>query len=130
MPSSPRRESAVKRRARDGRASYPCRREARHHGWFVRHFAKRTMEAVERHVADTETEAHLKRVREVIRAAGSEGISKSEITRASQWLKARDRDDILATLVEGGDIKPVMRNTAGRSAMVFQLVSTRRQRQK
>ena len=37
---------------------------------FVRHFASRTMEAVERHVADTETEAHLKRIREIIRAAG------------------------------------------------------------
>lgn len=89
---------------------------------FVRHFAKRTMDAVERHVADTETEAHLKRIREIIRAAGSEGVSKSEITRASQWLKARDRDDILATLIESGDIMPVMRNTAGRKAMVFRLV--------
>ncbi len=89
---------------------------------FVRHFAKRTMDAVERHVADTETEAHLKRIREIIRAAGSEGVSKSEITRASQWLKARDRDDILATLTESGDIMPVMRNTAGRKAMVFRLV--------
>ncbi|MEI7601189.1 MAG: PriCT-2 domain-containing protein [Aestuariivirga sp.] len=88
---------------------------------FVRYFAKRTMEAVERHVADTETEAHLKRIREIIRATGSDGISKSEITRASQWLKARDRDDILATLIESGDIKPVMRNTAGRRAMVFRL---------
>src|SRR5699024_9588395 len=55
---------------------------------FVRHYAQRTMEAVERHVADTETEAHLKRVREIIRAAGKKGISKSELTRASQWLRA------------------------------------------
>ena len=54
---------------------------------FVRHYARQTMEAVERHVADTETEAHLKRLKEVIRAAGANGITKSEITRASQWLK-------------------------------------------
>ena len=88
---------------------------------FVRHFAKRTMDAVERHVADTEIEAHLKRIREIIRAAGSEGITKSELTRASQWLKARDRDEILVTLIETGDIRTAMRDTGGRKAMVYRL---------
>ncbi|MBK6492979.1 MAG: hypothetical protein IPF97_15125 [Sphingomonadales bacterium] len=52
-------------------------------------FAKRAMEAVDRHVADTETEAHLKRLREVIRTAGVKGITKSELTRGTQWLKSR-----------------------------------------
>ena len=89
---------------------------------FVRHFAGRTMEAVERHVADTETEAHLKRLREIIRVAGGGGLTKSELTRASQWLKARDRDDILNTLIEGGDIKLAMRETSGRRAMIYRVV--------
>jgi Primase C terminal 2 (PriCT-2)/Bifunctional DNA primase/polymerase, N-terminal/Protein of unknown function (DUF3987) len=106
---------------------------------FVRHFANRTMEAVERHVADTETEAHLKRIREIIRAAGNDGITKSEITRVSQWLKARDRDEILLTLIESGDITTAMRDTGGRKAMVYRLskwagpwrdASMRRNRQK
>ena len=106
---------------------------------FVRHFASRTMEAVERHVADTETEAHLKRIREIIRAAGNDGITKSEITRGSQWLKARDRDEILLTLIESGDITTAMRDTGGRKAMVYRLskwagpwrdTSMRRNRQK
>ncbi len=88
---------------------------------FVRHHARQTMEAVERHVADTETEAHLKRLREIIRAAGAKGISKSEVTRASQWLKARDRDEILLTLVESGDITTGMRDTGGRRAMVYRM---------
>ena len=88
---------------------------------FVRHFAARTMEAIERHVADTETEAHLKRLKEIIRAAGAKGITKSEITRSSQWLKARDRDEILLTLIESGDITTGMRDTGGRRAMVYRL---------
>ena len=88
---------------------------------FVRHFAAKTMEAIERHVADTETEAHLKRLKEIIRAAGAKGITKSEITRASQWLKARDRDEILLTLIESGDITTGMRDTGGRRAMVYRL---------
>lgn len=90
---------------------------------FVRHYARRTMEAVERHVADTETEAHLKRVREIIRTAGDAGITKSDITRASQWLKSRDRDDILLTLIESGDITTGMRETRGRPGMVYRIVS-------
>lgn len=88
---------------------------------FVRHYAQRTMEAVERHVADTETEAHLKRLKEIIRAAGATGIAKSEITRASQWLKARDRDEILLTLIESGDITTGMRGSSTRQAMVYRM---------
>ena len=90
---------------------------------FVRHYAQRTMEAVERHVADTETEAHLKRLKEIIRASGAKGIAKSEITRASQWLKSRDRDEILLTLIESGDITTGMRDTGGRRAMVYRLLT-------
>jgi hypothetical protein len=86
---------------------------------FVQHFARRTIDAVERHVADSETEAHLKRVREIIRKAGVAGITKSELTRASQWLRARDRDDILLTLVESGDVITVAQGTGGRTAMCF-----------
>ena len=89
---------------------------------FVRHYAQQTMEAVERHVADTETEAHLKRLKEIIRASGAKGITKSEITRASQWLKSRDRDEILLTLIESGDITTGMRDTGGRRAMVYRLL--------
>jgi hypothetical protein len=79
------------------------------------------MEAVERHVADTETEAHLKRLKEIVRAAGARGITKSEVTRASQWLKARDRNEILETLIESGDITTGMRGSATRQAMVYRM---------
>jgi len=88
---------------------------------FVRHYARKTMEAVERHVADTETEAHVKRLKEVIRAAGANGITKSEITRASQWLKSRDRDEILLTLIETGDVTTGMRGSSTRQAMVYRM---------
>ncbi|KGL03136.1 DUF3987 domain-containing protein [Thalassobacter sp. 16PALIMAR09] len=90
---------------------------------FVRHYARRTIAAVERHVADTETEAHLKRLKEVIRAAGSSGITKSEVTRASQWLKSRDRNEILETLIESGEITTGMRDTGGRRAMVYRILT-------
>ena len=89
---------------------------------FVRQYAQRTIEAVERHVADTETEVHLKRLKEIIRVAGAKGITKSEITRASQWLRTRDRNEILETLIESGDITTCMRVTGGRKAMVYRIL--------
>ena len=79
------------------------------------------MEAAERPVADTETEAHLKRLKEIIRASGAKGITKSEITRASQWLKSRDRDEILLTLIESGDITTGMRGSSTKQAMVYRM---------
>jgi hypothetical protein len=88
---------------------------------FVQNYARRTIEAVERHVADTEIEAHLKRLKEIIRNAGAKGISKSEVTRASQWLKSRDRNEILETLIESGDITTGMRGSSTRQAMVYRM---------
>ncbi len=77
----------------------------------VRHFARRTMTAVERHVADNETERNHKRVLETIRSAGDDGLSKSELTRRTQFADRRQRDEILATLVEAGLVTMAMRST-------------------
>ncbi len=82
------------------------------------------IEAVERHVADTEIEAHLKRLKEIIRNAGAKGITKSEITRASQWLKSRDRNEILETLIESGALYQkglVEQDEAARKAIFNQM---------
>jgi hypothetical protein len=68
----------------------------------VRHFANCTMVAVERHVADNETERNHKRMLEVIRASGDVGLTKSEIVRKTQFLDKRPRDEILDSLVEAG----------------------------
>ena len=66
-------------------------------------------------------EAHLKRLKEIIRASAAKGITKSEITRASQWLKSRDRDEILLTLIESGDITTGMRGSSTKQAMVYRM---------
>jgi len=86
---------------------------------FVRNFASRTMESVERHVADNDTDRSHKRVRDIIRSAGEQGVTKSELIRRTQWLDLRKRNEVIATLVEGGLIKLELRHTSTRSAMVF-----------
>jgi hypothetical protein len=54
----------------------------------------------ERKVADNDTEAKHKRLLEIIRDGGRQ--SRSEITRRSQFLSRREREEILASLVEAG----------------------------
>ena len=56
---------------------------------FVLHFAMRTMRAVEHHVADNETERNHKRVLEIVRRAGSGGLTKTDLSRRSQFLDKR-----------------------------------------
>jgi hypothetical protein len=88
---------------------------------FVRHFAGVTMKAVDRHVADTEVESHAKRMKEILRAAGRKGLTRSELTRASQWIKGRDRGELLASLIEAGEIEAIERKSATKPATIFRL---------
>ena len=88
---------------------------------FVRCFAQRTMDAVERHVANTEVEAHLKRLKEIIRNAGAKGIRRRDLTRKTQFLDLRVRQEILQTLIESEQITSVSTQTKGRSADVYRI---------
>ena len=86
---------------------------------FVRHFADKTMHAVERHVADNEIERTHKKVLDIIRRADVNGLTKSELTRKTQFLERRTRDEALVTLTEAGLIVSRMRPSATRPTAVF-----------
>jgi hypothetical protein len=60
------------------------------------------------------------RIEQKIRQAGAAGISRSQLTRAFQDVKSRDRDDRLKTLMEGGRVWPYQRSqTGGRFAKIY-----------
>jgi hypothetical protein len=63
--------------------------------------------------------SELERMAEKIRSAGADGISKSELTRAFQHVKRRDRDERLGTLLETGRIQVSSKKTAGRSVQRY-----------
>ncbi|MFO0992587.1 MAG: DUF3987 domain-containing protein [Hyphomicrobiales bacterium] len=95
---------------------------ARDAGWairFVRHFAERAVIEIERRVADNEIERSHKRLYELIRAAGPQGITKSDLTWQSRFLDRRTRDDIVAALVEAGRIKTAIHPTATKPTMML-----------
>ena len=90
----------------------------------VRHCADHTMVEVERNVvADNPIEANHKRVFGIIRTAGEAGLAKNDLIRRTQFLDKRQRDDVIATLVEAGQIGTGMRETATKPAMVFPVVA-------
>jgi hypothetical protein len=49
-----------------------------------------------------------------IRSAGPAGITKSELTRAFQHVRSRDREERLRTLIDSGRIQNVSQKTGGR----------------
>ena len=83
------------------------------------------MTAVERHVADNETERNHKRMLEIIRGAGDDGLSKSELIRRTQFVDKRQRDEILSTLVEAGLVTMAMRSTATKPALSYRAAGPR-----
>ena len=75
----------------------------------------------ERHLADTRTEKHHKKVLEIVRAAGGKGIRRRDLTRKTQFLDLRVRQEVLQTLIESEQIISVSTQTKGRSADVYRI---------
>jgi predicted ArsR family transcriptional regulator len=66
---------------------------------------------IEANISENGYEADLKRVLKVI---GEGNVTKNEITRKTQWLDRRRRQDILDNLVESGMIAKELDDTKGR----------------
>jgi hypothetical protein len=56
---------------------------------------------------------------ERIRVAGERGISKSELTKAFQHVKQREREERLRTLIDSGRVQVIERKTSGRTAHIY-----------
>ena len=80
----------------------------------------------ERHLADNEIERNHKRVLEIIRAAGAGGVTKSELIRRTQFLDKRQRDEVIATLVEASMVSGVMRPSATKPTVIYRAASRER----
>ena len=61
-------------------------------------------------------DSELEKMAEKIRAAGSKGITKTDLTRSFQHVRPRERDDRLRTLIESGRVQMIKCETSGRPA--------------
>ena len=77
--------------------------------------------AVERHVADNEVERNHKRVLELIRNGGADGLSKNELSRRTQFVERRQREEIIHALVEAALIESFIRRTPTKSAEAYRV---------
>jgi|GEM_PF-1037173 hypothetical protein len=71
----------------------------------VKHLTARLVFLASRWLAENPVESKVKRVYRIIEGAGPGGIRKSTLTKLTQWLYRKDRDEILVTLEESGQIK-------------------------
>jgi hypothetical protein len=65
-------------------------------------------------VSDNETEATHKKVLQIVKRAGS--ITGSDLARATQFLKKREREEVMQTLVDAGQIAVRLQRTGQRGA--------------
>lgn len=75
-----------------------------------------------RYVSQNENEAKVKKVIRLFEAAGSKGMTKSEFTNQTWWLRdKRERDELLATLLEGGVLSSHSEETGTRPKTVLRI---------
>ena len=82
-----------------------------------------TADLLVREVAENEIEASHKRVLNFIRKQGELGASSTQLAKSLQGMKARDRNEILQTLLESGDIVEdvIKKDGPGRDRRVYNI---------
>lgn len=79
---------------------------------------RRMLRQADRHVASSEFEQSVNKVRTLLRSRPGEWLL-SEITRQTRWLRQKDRNEILLTLVMTGSVLQGERSSGGRPAATF-----------
>lgn len=81
---------------------------------------RRKVELSQDNVAENLTETQAKRIFRLVKESGSNGLTKDQIVRRTQWIKKRERDELLSDLISGGKIFASEINTNGRTKLIFQ----------
>jgi hypothetical protein len=82
-----------------------------------------TAELMQKEVAENDIEASHKRVLNFIRKQGEEGASSTQLAKSLQGMKARDRNEIIQTLLESGDVveEVIAKDGPGRSRRIYKV---------
>lgn len=80
---------------------------------------RRKVELSGDNVAENQIEQSSKRIFRIVKAAGARGVTKNQLSRKTQWMKKRERDEILTDLVSNRTIFMEQRETDGRTAIAF-----------
>jgi len=83
------------------------------------HLVRRAIWIARDWVGANEWESIKKRVLRIIREEGRDGIARSKLTRKTQFLRARDRQEIIEDFVTSGAVRRVVQRTKGRARTMF-----------
>ena len=85
--------------------------------------ANRLVAEVARRVSDTRAESDTKRVAELVRTSGPDGLTRTELVRRCFFLRSRDREEVISTLLQAGVIvENRQASTGGRPAVRYVFV--------
>ncbi|MFN0038213.1 MAG: primase C-terminal domain-containing protein [Burkholderiales bacterium] len=85
----------------------------------VRHLTLRMEYLADRHIADGIFDSHGKRVYRLIDDAGPRGLTGTELCRATQAMKPRERSEVLDNLQSAGRVLMATKNGSGRRTHVY-----------
>lgn len=87
---------------------------------FVRHVTRSMVYVCSNWISTNEQESRQQRLLRIIRAAHDGRIAQKDLTRQTQWLKARERLEILAGMVEAGLIREATAKTATKAGIIWE----------
>jgi hypothetical protein len=87
----------------------------------VNYLTRQLITGCERYVARNQQEQTAKRVLRIIGSAGEKGLSGDELSRKLQWLPRKARMELIADLVESGQIQVARTETGGRPKCKYRL---------
>jgi hypothetical protein len=70
----------------------------------VSHQTRRLVFLASRHLAENRQEADTKRMFRIIEGAKEAGLDSHQLARKTQWVKRRERDELVDTLVDAGQV--------------------------
>jgi hypothetical protein len=76
-----------------------------------------------RHLADNDIERFHKRIIELVRGAGADGIAHNELTRRVQFIEPKLRREILSSLIESEQIVATPTRKRGRPSIVYRVTA-------
>ena len=81
---------------------------------------RRVLQQAGLHVAENDWDAKVKRVRRIL----TKRMTQNELTRKTQFLRHRERQEIIHQLIESGQIQLVEAGTGKNAAIMFDVVKT------
>jgi hypothetical protein len=91
----------------------------------VNWLTRQLIDGCNRYVARNQQERYVKTALEIIGKAGSAGIGHNDLTRAIQFLPRKARQDLMADLIESGQVQVAEMKTAGRPKLLYRLANRR-----